>query len=701
MRFDTTGLWWNDHKPPKISKAKLKIQRTPPDPVWLRADYLPHIDECEHWEPDCFTDAELIAAQQAGERLVVDTESNPNYWSAGFRSERSGKCLIFEEFWDESGEHTERVITFDKVKLDWVLRNFTLIDFNGEGYDRFTLSLAVKPGSTSYDMWSLTESIIKYGDQGWIALRNRRAKQVKIDHIDVMELTPLAPSLKKMAGRFGADLMMDLPFAPGMILSWAHTRIVRWYMFNDIANTEIVYRKHYENIKLREEFGPLYKVDLRSKSDAQMAEAIFKAEVYNRTGRHPKAQEYQGGAFKFKMPDWVQFQIENLKWLREAVIDAEFEVGATGYVIEPEAFKKLLVPIGDMEYSFGIGGLHSTEKSVAHSIYGSDWSIRYILRDHDVASYYPWLIIMSGMFPPAIGQIFRDIFIKIYERRLKEKKIDKKGVWALGLKIVLNGTFGKSSDPWSVLYHPPLMIQTTLTGQLALFMLIERAHLVGFQITNANTDGVVIKAPIERESELDILVKDWEKTTGMTLEATDYVATFSRDVNNYVALPKDGKPKRKGTYGLSAVATPVDNENVKKDPSYEIVSDSITAYLANGTDIRTTIAECADINKFICARHMQGGGAFCAPGMEPEYLGKVGRWYWAKDSKAEILTAKKGYLVGTSEGSQAIMRYNGKFPENIDYDRYYRKALEGLVLLGYYELVGEERPNIEIELEEV
>lgn len=673
MRFDEVGLFWNDSKP--IKTRKEKIVRTPPDPVWLSPDYLPFYDEAKDWEPECMTNEELVDAKNRGDRLVWDTESYPNYWSAGFTNVRTGRCLIFEN-------SPAFGLDFDKSKLDWVLRNFTLVDFNGEAYDRHTAAVAIKPGTDASHMYQATQQIIEFGTPGWMVVQNFKARKIKMDHIDLIQLTPLAPSLKIMAGRLASSLMMDLPFKPGTYLSWEQMRIIRWYMFNDNRNTQLVYEAQFENIKLREEFGPKYGVDLRSKSDAQIAEAIFRAEVRKRTGRNPEPIPFNG-SFKFKMPDWVQFKTPELQWLRQQLVEADFTVGENGYVQEPAFCKDLQVPIGGMKYTFGIGGLHSTEKSIAHCIYNAAGEHKFILRDHDVASYYPWLILNSGYYPPAIGPAFIPIFQEIFDRRQKEKKIDKKGVWALGLKIVLNGTFGKTSDPYSVMYYPPLMVQTTISGQLALLMMIERVYLAGLEVTSANTDGVIVKAPVEREKELEALVKDWEAATGLELEPNDYVATFSRDVNSYIAVDSKYKAKRKGWYKENGCNGRPDNEQIKKNPTAEIVGDALEAFFTKGTPIGESLRNCHDINKFVTVKQAQGGGVFVEPGSPPIYLGKAVRFYASAGSKGEIITVKKGHLVGGSEGCRPIMRYDGQFPADVDYEHYASMVEEHLELLGF------------------
>ena len=44
-------------------------------------------------------------------------------------------------------------------------------------------------------------------------------------------------------------------------------------------------------------------------------------------------------------------------------------------------------------------------------------------------------------------------------------------------------------------YEPNLMISVTLTGQLTLLMLIERAERSGIPVVNDKTDGVLFRHP--------------------------------------------------------------------------------------------------------------------------------------------------------------------------------------------------------------
>ncbi|WP_217468753.1 hypothetical protein, partial [Staphylococcus aureus] len=444
----------------------------------------------------------------------------------------------------------------------------------------------------------------------------------------------------------------------------------------DLRNTLLVYKAHLPNIKLREEFGPQYKVDLRSKSDAQMAEAIFRAEAFRRTGKYPqKAVIRAGHKFKFKVPDYVEFKTENLKWVLELIRNAEFEIRESGYVSMPQELKDLVIPIGKATYKMGIGGLHSQEKRAAYIA-----DDEYILRDHDVASYYPKLILATGMEPPALRNLFRPIYAGILQARLDAKSRGL-SVAADGLKIVVNGSFGKLLDPWSCLYFPELGIQTTVSGQLSLLMAIEDLELNGYQVINANTDGIVVRCRRDLQSGMAAIFKRWEQQTNLEMETTDYQAMFSRDVNSYVALydkPQKGKwTKGKGAFTVG---------DIKHNPVNDICAEAIIAFLLNSTPIEQTIRECRHLPHFMAIRKVSGGGAKVWEDGSVEYIGKIARWYHSTEVQGGIVTAKKGHTVPDTAGARPCMRLPQEWPADLDYDWYIQEAYDMLDAIGYNDL---------------
>ncbi|WP_306017612.1 hypothetical protein, partial [Balneatrix alpica] len=186
-----------------------------------------------------------------------------------------------------------------------------------------------------------------------------------------------------------------------------------------------------------------------------------------------------------------------------------FTISDSGSPTMTEELEKSLIHIGSNAYQMGSGGLHSTEKRVMHVA-----DAGHLISDHDVASYYPSLIIRTGIYPQQIGPIFLDIYRDWFTRRIAAKRGGQKKT-ANSLKTLLNGTFGKLGSPWSIFYAPSEMIQVTITGQLALLLLIRRLVAAGIDILQANTDGIVLKTPVHLVGVRDAIIALWEHQTGL------------------------------------------------------------------------------------------------------------------------------------------------------------------------------------------
>lgn len=273
------------------------------------------------------------------------------------------------------------------------------------------------------------------------------------------------------------------------------------------------------------------------------------------------------------------------------------------------------------------------------------------------------------MFPPHVGPAFLQVFKRIYHRRIEAKRSGDKAT-AETLKIVLNGTFGKTGERGghSVVYYPEMMIQVTLSGQLALLMLIEALELEGISVVSANTDGIMIKCPRHLTERKKQLIAWWEETTGLGLESSPYKAVYSRDVNNYIALyetPQKGSPaKRIGAYRRIIGAYPL-----KWNPTCDVCADAVVDYLATGKSIEKSVRECTDVRAFLEVRRVSGGA--CKDG---EFLGKIIRWYYAKGETTEIINAKNGHTVPRSLGGKPCMTLPKEIPEDLDYDYYVERA---------------------------
>lgn len=685
-RWDTTGIFWDDYVPPKVKKEK--IVRTPPEPTWLEPDYLPHFEEAKKYKFDLMSDAELLGCM--GDKFIWDIEIYMNYLLIGFRHVGTRKIVMFEAMSDDP------LSPLQLAKLQWIIDNMTLIGFNDNAFD-VPLCVAILAGLSTEKLQGCADDLINgrpelgyfNGMRPYQFYKLHKLKAKYFNNIDLRELTPLGPSLKICAGRLHAKKMADLPFKPGIRLTPDQITVLRYYWVNDLENTELLFNKYKQQIELRELLNKEFGVDVRSASDPQVAEAIIRKEVMRITGRRriDKAEIEPGRQFMYRPPQYINYQTENLQWVLDLVKRAKFTIDNGGGVIEPDEFKQLLVPIGDSKYRMGVGGLHSTEKKMVH--FSDD---RYELSDNDVTSYYPALIIQQGMYPPNVGPAFLQVFERIFHRRLNAKKraqellkegdIAQSKVYANDaetLKIVLNGTFGKTGERGghSVVYYPEMMVQVTLSGQLSLLMLIERLELAGISVVSANTDGIVVKCPRHLLDTKKQIMSAWEKETGLGLESVIYKALYSRDVNNYIALYNE--PSKKETDGfryaksIGAYRKTLDSMPMKWNPTCDICSEAVIVYLATGKPVEQTIRECTDIRKFIEVRQVKGGGY-----KNGEYLGKAIRWYYAKDDDDFIINAANGNMVPRSIGGKPCMVLPEKIPEDLDYDYYVERAYSTL-----------------------
>lgn len=653
-RPDAIGFFWQDLPPVKAAKAE-KPKRIPPERTWERPDYLPGLQEAREFKVELFEDWELAIASAKRERFIYDIECYENYFLVAFTSLVSGKILYFERTPNSM---------FNADKLLWIVNSFTLVGFNSINYDLPILSLAAA-GKTNSQLKYATNELIIAGARPSDVLRSFKTKSLKPDHIDLIEVAPLRASLKIYGGRMHTKRMQDLPFHPDTILSYDQATIVRWYCINDLRNTVALHEQLKEQINLRETMGREYGVDLRSKSDAQIAEQIIAEEVEKLNGRRPKKPEIEPGTvYKYKVPPFIKYESALMNWALDVIRRADFVVSEDGNVGMPEAIKGLDLKIANATYRMGIGGLHSSEQSIGHVTDAYN-----VLVDRDVVSYYPYIILNSSLYPQHLGTNFLQVYRTLVNRRIAAKKAGNK-VIADSLKITINGSFGKLGNRYSVLYSPDLLIQVTVTGQLALLMLIERLELQGIPVVSANTDGIVIKCPTHKQEILSAIIAQWERETRFETEETKYVAVYSRDVNNYIAVKPDGSVKTKGAYATSGLS---------KNPTNTICVDAVIALLTKSTPLIATIKSSTDITKFVSVRTVKGGGY-----KDGQFLGKSIRWYYKAGETGEIVYANNGNKVPRTEGAQPLMDLPETFPTDIDYDWYEKEAQRILYDIGYW-----------------
>ena len=513
--------------------------------------------------------------------------------------------------------------------------------------------------------------------------------------------------------RMHAETLQDMPYHhDDEINTPAKRKVVEQYCGNDIAGTYELFTRLQEEIELRRHLSDEFNLDLMSKSDAQMAEAIF-----HKALNLPKAKS---------PPEFVQYVLPkhiiktNNKVLKELIEQSEawdFEINQNnGSPVQPDWMKDGIVAINNGRYKFGLGGLHSTHDTQLY-VHTDD---EYEVSDFDAASYYPFTIVNCGFIPKMAGskgEKFIELYKSFLERRLDAKRVGNKKV-ANSLKILLNGTYGKLGSMHSRLYAPDLLLGVTITGQLNLLCLIDELEKIkGVTVLSANTDGIMVKFLRSVRTKVEAVFAKNSKRTGYEYEETPYRTVALRDVNNYIAITLDGKVKGKGIHA------DVDSkpDPLKTHRSFTICSMAALAYIKDGTPVEETIANCDDIRDFVSMANGDGqsGGiqtvevamfddwveieprlwenhlgkqakrksrppAYEGPVEGSEtHLGRIVRWYISNDPKVPAIRTVKGLRqVPLTDGGRVCMQLPKKIPKDLNRQWYVDYAKKMLIEMG-------------------
>ena len=359
-------------------------------------------------------------------RLACDTETFPNLWAIGFRDVETKKIVKLAM----TDDHP-----LDRSRIAKIMRNYRIYGFNSINYDLPMIALAMS-GASCADLKRANDDIIICGLKPWefyekygVTLPNF------LDHVDLMEVAPSAAqraSLKKYAGMMHSRTMMEFEHDFDEPLTEDGKRTAMRYLDNDLEVTCDLIEELTPQIAIRAEMSAICGIDLRSKSDAQVAEAVIKQTAEKALGRRLYKPDLRPTSFKYEAPKYIQFQTPELQKLLSSILRSDFVIRRDGYVQLPDVFgsKKAKDADGDGEgyeggsdiliggkvYKLGIGGLHSQETCESNS--EDDESD---ICDVDAASFYPKLILAAGKAPRQLLNAFLPAYKRIVDERLAAK----------------------------------------------------------------------------------------------------------------------------------------------------------------------------------------------------------------------------------------------------------------------------------------
>lgn len=347
------------------------------------------------------------------------------------------------------------------------------------------------------------------------------------------------------------------------------------YCKNDVLATEKRFEQNIGMLVAKAAIALYFGLD---KMALSMTNANLTAELLGAEKTPDRGDELD----KYELPEGFEIESETI---REAFMTDEFEANDKGH-----ASISLDVPRRDVTEVLGVGGIHGAKESFIHV---GNFHAR------DVGSLYPNTMVLFDYLSRNIPEYKRHIYQMLLDERMEAKYSNKefteiKGVQIPtkllinGYKLPLNTKYGAMGAEFNKLYDPRMRLLVCITGQMAMWDLLEKIENHA-TIIQSNTDAhYYIPFSEEDEKAIDEIANDWMKRTGYTLDDDPFREIYQANVNNYLAVTTDGKVKFKGAIGLT------NGLKVSK----AIVSNAFINYVVSGKDYKEFIYECDELRQF-------------------------------------------------------------------------------------------------------
>ena len=397
------------------------------------------------------------------------------------------------------------------------------------------------------------------------------------------------------------------------------------YNINDIESTSALLDRCKKDIDLRLAIEDEYGVKVLSKDGVNIGMKILTHKYLEKTGltwwdikdlRSPQAYI----SLKDVILPFIKYDSPILKSVLDEMKTQVVSPGRKGY-------EKNFV-FGGLRYTVGVGGIHS--KNDPEIIIPAEDEM---LIDIDVASLYPSMLIEYGFYPKHLGPEFLEVYSQIRSERIEAKHNGDK-IKDSTLKLALNGLSGNLQNEHNFCYSPFAVMQIRINGQLLLLMLAEKLVELGCRIVQANTDGLFVLLKKSIYDKVNIVCREWEQLTKLTLEEDRFEAMYQYAINDYIAV-KEGYAKKKHEFrDFTAVMDPKTGDHIKygatnakgetyrnmdeirkdyiktkgmfitevllgKGLSPKIIPEAIIKYFVDGIPIEDTVKGCTDIKKFL------------------------------------------------------------------------------------------------------
>lgn len=472
-------------------------------------------------------------------------------------------CVTFINYEDRN---KEVVIVNDRAKLIEFYnahKDDIFISYNGRQYDTGIFKGILDGMNVGY----VNDKLIKEGKKPFQVVKN--AKKYPLNDYDTILKDK---SLKQLEAFMGDDIReTEVDFNIDRPLTQEEIEQTLYYNHHDVIEVLRVLDYCWDDFEGQLDIIELYGLDMSyfTKTKVQLA---VSPKILNAVDQHTLDDEFDiripetiklSDKYKF-IPEWY---MNPKNWRYKEHLRSE----------DNQHNNQLCCTVAGIPHVFAWGGCHGADDK--ESVFEG------IILHADVASMYPTTDIEYGL----LSRKFKnpDDFKQMRDFRLKLKS--EKNPKNKALKPMINGVYGAGKDRNNPSYDPLMANLTCIFGQMFILDLIDKLEPY-CRLLQTNTDGIFVLCENEemKNKVIEITNQVGERLK-MEFEIDEYTKLIQKDVNNYIAVKKNGELECKGA--MVKFNKPIDND-------LPILNDAVRNYLAYDIPVEQTINECNEYIKF-------------------------------------------------------------------------------------------------------
>ncbi len=472
-------------------------------------------------------------------------------------------CVTFINYEDRN---KEVVIVNDRAKLIEFYNAYKddiFISYNGRQYDTGIFKGILDGMNVGF----VNDKLIKEGKKPFQVVKN--AKKYPLNDYDTILKDK---SLKQLEAFMGDDIReTEVDFNIDRPLTEEEIKQTLYYNHHDVIEVLRVLDYCWDDFEGQLDIIELYGLDMSyfTKTKVQLA---VSPKILNAVDQHTLDDE-----FDIRLPETIQLS-DKYKFIPEWYMNPKnWRYKEHLRSEDNQHNNQLCCTVAGIPHVFAWGGCHGADDKEA--------VFEGIILHADVASMYPTTDIEYGL----LSRKFKnpDDFKQMRDFRLKLKS--EKNPKNKALKPMINGVYGAGKDRNNPSYDPLMANLTCIFGQMFILDLIDKLEPY-CRLLQTNTDGIFVLCENEEmKNKVIEITNQVGKRLKMEFEIDEYTKLIQKDVNNYIAVKKNGELECKGA--MVKFNKPIDND-------LPILNDAVRNYLAYDIPIEQTINECEEYIKF-------------------------------------------------------------------------------------------------------